>query len=163
MDDDASSIARRAARVRARAVRARRRPLRARGDRDEVEHHRSRRGHRFRVRSEVRREVGLRDQAHRREHDRVRGELDRPRRHRGCHGQREGGAEREALRVRFRTRLRQGCGGGCHGAVFKRSRAPPQHGHGERLLPIRPRSRCELHSLRTFPVVTLHPRFPFNV
>jgi polyribonucleotide nucleotidyltransferase len=32
-----------------------------------------------------------------------------------------------------------------------------------RLLPIRPRSRCELHSLRTFPVVTLHPRFPFNV
>jgi hypothetical protein len=32
-----------------------------------------------------------------------------------------------------------------------------------RLLPIRPLSRCELHSLRTFPVVTLHPRFPFNV
>jgi hypothetical protein len=28
-----------------------------------------------------------------------------------------------------------------------------------RLVPIRPRSRCELHSLRTFPVVTLHPRF----
>jgi hypothetical protein len=32
-----------------------------------------------------------------------------------------------------------------------------------RLLPIRPRSRGERHSLRTFPVVTLHPRFPFNV
>jgi DCN1-like protein 1/2 len=32
-----------------------------------------------------------------------------------------------------------------------------------RLLPIRPRSRCERRSLRTFPVVTLHPRFPFNV
>jgi len=31
-----------------------------------------------------------------------------------------------------------------------------------RLLPIRPRSRCERRSLRTFPVVTLHPRFPFN-
>jgi hypothetical protein len=34
---------------------------------------------------------------------------------------------------------------------------------GVRLLPIRPRSRGERHSLRTFPVVTLHPRFPFNV
>ena len=32
-----------------------------------------------------------------------------------------------------------------------------------RLLPIRPRSRCERRSLRTFPDVTLHPRFPFNV
>ena len=32
-----------------------------------------------------------------------------------------------------------------------------------RLLPVRPRSRCERRSLRTFPVVTLHPRFPFNV
>ena len=32
-----------------------------------------------------------------------------------------------------------------------------------RLLPIRLRSRGERHSLRTFPVVTLHPRFPFNV
>ena len=32
-----------------------------------------------------------------------------------------------------------------------------------RLLPIRPRSRGARHSLRTFPVVTLHPRFPFNV
>jgi ankyrin repeat protein/Ca2+-binding EF-hand superfamily protein len=31
-----------------------------------------------------------------------------------------------------------------------------------RLLPIRPRSRVERRSLRTFPVVTLHPRFPFN-
>ena len=31
------------------------------------------------------------------------------------------------------------------------------------LVPIRPRSRCERRSLRTFPVVTLHPRFPFNV
>jgi hypothetical protein len=34
---------------------------------------------------------------------------------------------------------------------------------GVRLLPIRPRSRCERRSLRTFPVVTLHPHFPFNV
>ena len=32
-----------------------------------------------------------------------------------------------------------------------------------RPLPIRPRSRCARRSLRTFPVVTLHPRFPFNV
>ena len=32
-----------------------------------------------------------------------------------------------------------------------------------RLLSIRPRSRGERLSLRTFPVVTLHPRFPFNV
>ena len=32
-----------------------------------------------------------------------------------------------------------------------------------RLLPVRPRSRGERRSLRTFPVVTLHPRFPFNV
>jgi hypothetical protein len=32
-----------------------------------------------------------------------------------------------------------------------------------RLLSIRPRSRGERRSLRTFPVVTLHPRFPFNV
>jgi hypothetical protein len=32
-----------------------------------------------------------------------------------------------------------------------------------RLLPIRPRSRGERRSLRTFAVVTLHPRFPFNV
>jgi len=32
-----------------------------------------------------------------------------------------------------------------------------------RLLPIRPRSRGERRSLRTFPVDTLHPRFPFNV
>jgi hypothetical protein len=31
-----------------------------------------------------------------------------------------------------------------------------------RLLPIRPRSRGARRSLRTFPVVTLHPRFPFN-
>ncbi len=31
-----------------------------------------------------------------------------------------------------------------------------------RLLPVRPRSRGERRSLRTFPVVTLHPRFPFN-
>ena len=32
-----------------------------------------------------------------------------------------------------------------------------------RLLPIRPRSRGARRSLRTSPVVTLHPRFPFNV
>ena len=32
-----------------------------------------------------------------------------------------------------------------------------------RLLPIRPRSRGARRSLRTFPVVNLHPRFPFNV
>ena len=32
-----------------------------------------------------------------------------------------------------------------------------------RLLPIRPRSRGARRSLRTFPVVSLHPRFPFNV
>ena len=32
-----------------------------------------------------------------------------------------------------------------------------------RLLPIRPLSRGARRSLRTFPVVTLHPRFPFNV
>jgi hypothetical protein len=32
-----------------------------------------------------------------------------------------------------------------------------------RLLPIQPRSRGARRSLRTFPVVTLHPRFPFNV
>ena len=32
-----------------------------------------------------------------------------------------------------------------------------------RLVLIRPRSRCERRSLRTFAVVTLHPRFPFNV
>ena len=32
-----------------------------------------------------------------------------------------------------------------------------------RLLSIRPRSRGARRSLRTFPVVTLHPRFPFNV
>jgi hypothetical protein len=32
-----------------------------------------------------------------------------------------------------------------------------------RLVPIRPRSRGARRSLRTFPVVTLHPRFPFNV
>jgi hypothetical protein len=32
-----------------------------------------------------------------------------------------------------------------------------------RLPPIRPRSRGARRSLRTFPVVTLHPRFPFNV
>jgi hypothetical protein len=32
-----------------------------------------------------------------------------------------------------------------------------------RLLPIRPRSRGARRSLRTFPVVTLYPRFPFNV
>jgi hypothetical protein len=32
-----------------------------------------------------------------------------------------------------------------------------------RLLPIRPRSRGARRSLRTFLVVTLHPRFPFNV
>ena len=32
-----------------------------------------------------------------------------------------------------------------------------------RLLPMRPRSRGARRSLRTFPVVTLHPRFPFNV
>jgi exocyst complex component 8 len=32
-----------------------------------------------------------------------------------------------------------------------------------RLLPIRPRSRGARRSLRTFPVVTLQPRFPFNV
>jgi hypothetical protein len=32
-----------------------------------------------------------------------------------------------------------------------------------RLLSIRPHSRGERRSLRTFPVVTLHPRFPFNV
>ena len=31
------------------------------------------------------------------------------------------------------------------------------------LVPIRPRSRGERRSLRTLPVVTLHPRFPFNV
>ena len=30
-------------------------------------------------------------------------------------------------------------------------------------VPVRPRSRGERRSLRTFPVVTLHPRFPFNV
>jgi len=32
-----------------------------------------------------------------------------------------------------------------------------------RLLPVRPRSRVDRRFLRTFPVVTLHPRFPFNV
>ena len=32
-----------------------------------------------------------------------------------------------------------------------------------RPLPVRPRSRCARRSLRTFPVVTLHPRSPFNV
>ena len=32
-----------------------------------------------------------------------------------------------------------------------------------RLLPIRPRSRGARRSLRTFPVVTRHPRFPFTV
>ena len=32
-----------------------------------------------------------------------------------------------------------------------------------RPLPVRPRSRGARRSLRTFPVVTLHPRFPFNV
>ena len=32
-----------------------------------------------------------------------------------------------------------------------------------RLLPIRPRSRGARRSLRTFPVVALHPRVPFNV
>ena len=32
-----------------------------------------------------------------------------------------------------------------------------------RLLPIRPRSRGARRSLRTFPVVTLNPRFHFNV
>jgi hypothetical protein len=32
-----------------------------------------------------------------------------------------------------------------------------------RLLPVQPRSRGARRSLRTFPVVTLHPRFPFNV
>jgi len=32
-----------------------------------------------------------------------------------------------------------------------------------RLVPIRPRSRGARRSLKTFPVVTLHPRFPFNV
>jgi hypothetical protein len=37
-----------------------------------------------------------------------------------------------------------------------------QLGEEVRLLPIRPRSRGERRSLRTFPVVTLHPRFPFN-
>jgi hypothetical protein len=31
------------------------------------------------------------------------------------------------------------------------------------LVPIRPRSRCERRFLRTFPVVALRPRFPFNV
>ena len=36
-------------------------------------------------------------------------------------------------------------------------------GYQVRLLPIRPRSRAARRSLRTFPVVTLHPRFPFNV
>eukprot|EP00982_Pelagococcus_subviridis_P004122 29071-Pelagococcus_subviridis.AAC.5 len=39
--------------------------------------------------------------------------------------------------------------------------APP--GPKVRLLPIRPRSRGARRSVRTFPVVTLHPRFPFNV
>ena len=37
-----------------------------------------------------------------------------------------------------------------------------QLGEEVRLLPIRPRSRGERRSLRTFPVVTLHPRFLFN-
>ena len=32
-----------------------------------------------------------------------------------------------------------------------------------RLVPVLPRSRCERRFLRTFAVVTLHPRFPFNV
>ena len=32
-----------------------------------------------------------------------------------------------------------------------------------RLLPVQPRSRGARRSLRTFPVDTLHPRFPFNV
>ena len=32
-----------------------------------------------------------------------------------------------------------------------------------RLVPVRPRSRCERRFLRTFPVVALRPRFPFNV
>jgi len=39
----------------------------------------------------------------------------------------------------------------------------PDLAAGVRLLPIRPRSRGARRSLRTFPVVTLHPRFPFNV
>ena len=43
------------------------------------------------------------------------------------------------------------------------SRAWAGAGAEVRLLPIRPRSRGARRSLRTFPVVTLHPRFPFNV
>ena len=43
------------------------------------------------------------------------------------------------------------------------SRARSIEAAAVRLLPIRPRSRCERRSLRTFPVVTLHPHFPFNV
>ena len=41
--------------------------------------------------------------------------------------------------------------------------ASPLEGLAVRLVPIRPRSRCERRFLRTFPVVTLRPRFPFNV
>ena len=41
--------------------------------------------------------------------------------------------------------------------------ASPLEGLAVRLVPIRPRSRCERRFLRTFHDVTLRPRFPFNV
>ena len=46
---------------------------------------------------------------------------------------------------------------------YKRGDDGEDDGMKVRLLPIRPRSRGARRSLRTFPVVTLHPRFPFNV
>jgi hypothetical protein len=56
--------------------------------------------------------------------------------------------------------LREGGVGGGGGGGGERGGG----GRGEvRLLPIRPRSRGARRSLRTFPVVNLHPRFPFNV
>jgi hypothetical protein len=55
---------------------------------------------------------------------------------------------------------------GCHHEVFDAwARKVLARGWAVavRLLPVRPRSRGARRSLRTFPVVTLHPRFPFNV
>ena len=50
-----------------------------------------------------------------------------------------------------------------YGGMLPNGMMMPPPGSTVRLLPIRPRSRCERRSLRTFPVVALHPRFPFNV
>jgi exoribonuclease-2 len=49
------------------------------------------------------------------------------------------------------------------GALEAEARERGASGYAVRLLSIRPRSRGARRSLRTFPVVTLHPRFPFNV